>query len=407
MKSIIGIPVEFDFCHLTKVSDLIYFEGPLLSHYIDNSGENYIFYWIDVNESYNRWLFFRADLVHLQDFVNRKESLYDLITNRSEQYLYSVDIDADCVYSNVQLVLIKNLEESYLPSKKSFYESEPLTDVSLLGLSRKYKTGIMEFRITGDSVNYGSIAFTKLAPLIPKIEDIRKDLASKYIKNRRRYLGGDKDKQKDNSKTLSLGTQFELVYSLAGSFRLILRPIGTQTTIIGEKSFSDEFAEEIIKLFNSGFSRDLINEFSNKYNKNLIRKYNDLIQYLNTSKLGLDIGWCNNDAQVNYSQKISSKETQAILDNLTYLNYNDVEELRYRGEFYSINTHTGAYCFESVEGDDFKSSGFFDEKRKQMSYGILFNKKYDVVISRKTIEKVGTKEKINDTIISFIETTDA
>jgi hypothetical protein len=72
MKSDLGILVDFDFSHLTKVTDLIYFDGPLLSHYIDNSGENYIFYWIDVNSTFNRWLFFRVDLNLLQDFVNKK-----------------------------------------------------------------------------------------------------------------------------------------------------------------------------------------------------------------------------------------------------------------------------------------------------------------------------------------------
>jgi len=406
MKSDLGILVDFDFSHLTKVTDLIYFDGPLLSHYIDNSGENYIFYWIDVNSTFNRWLFFRVDLNLLQDFVNKKIPLYDLILNRSELFLYSVDIDTDDQYSNIRLVLTKDLDTSYLPSQKSFYEFKPQSNLSLLALSRKYNSGIMEFRITGDSVNYGSIALSKLAPLIPKIEDIRKDLANKYIKNRRRFLAGDKNAQKDNSKTLALDTQFELVYSLAGSFRLVLRPIGTQTTLIGEKSFSDEFAEEIIKLFNSGFSKESISEFSDKYNKNLIKKYNDLIQYLNTSKLGLDVGWCNNNSQINYAQKISSKQTHEILENLMYLNYDDIEELKYRGKFYSINTHTGAYCFESTEGDDFRSSGFFDEMRKQMALCISFNKIYDVVISRKTTEKVGAKEKIKDVLISFIEAVD-
>lgn len=54
MKTINGFSINFDFSKLIKVADLIYHDGPLLSHYVSNKGENYLFYWVDVDNEYNR-----------------------------------------------------------------------------------------------------------------------------------------------------------------------------------------------------------------------------------------------------------------------------------------------------------------------------------------------------------------
>lgn len=46
-----GYPMEFNLQKLMKCSDLIYFDGPLLSHYIDDSGDNYLLYWLESDEN--------------------------------------------------------------------------------------------------------------------------------------------------------------------------------------------------------------------------------------------------------------------------------------------------------------------------------------------------------------------
>ncbi len=205
---------------------------------------------------------------------------------------------------------------------------------------------------------------------------------------------------------MTLDTQYDFIYSAAGSFRIILKPIGQQSSIRVVKTFSDEFAEEMISLFNSGFNKESINDFAARYNKGLIKKYNDFVCFLNENKLGLDMKWHNNNSDCQYAEKISFKQTSSILSNLSDFSYNESEDLSYRGQFYAINTRTGKYSFESIEGDDFKSNGTFDELRKQMAFSISFNKTYDVVINRKVSEKVGEKEKIKDVLVSFNEVVD-
>lgn len=72
MKTIKGIGIKSrNFDKFKKVADLIYFDGALLSHYVTNNGDNYLFYWIDQDDTDNRWMFIRID--------------YDIIQNTSRK----------------------------------------------------------------------------------------------------------------------------------------------------------------------------------------------------------------------------------------------------------------------------------------------------------------------------------
>ena len=73
------------------------------------------------------------------------------------------------------------------------------------------------------------------------------------------------------------------------------------------------------------------------------------------------------------------------------------------GRFYALNIRSGSYAFESTEGDDAKSNGRIDEILKENVYGISFSKVYIIVIERKSVEPIGQKKKIEDTIVSFKE----
>ena len=61
-----GIEGCLSIVELTKVSDLIYFDGPFLSHYVHKSGDNYLSYWVDCDDEFQRWLVFRVGITSLQ-----------------------------------------------------------------------------------------------------------------------------------------------------------------------------------------------------------------------------------------------------------------------------------------------------------------------------------------------------
>ncbi|KQC07840.1 MAG: hypothetical protein APR54_05525, partial [Candidatus Cloacimonas sp. SDB] len=181
MKELIGIEFNFPYSSLIKIADLINYDGPLLSHFVNPKGDNFLFYWVDVNENYNRWLLIRIDLYTLQNYLQKKIPLHDIVSNPNDGFVYSVDIDHDINYTNSKMVFAFNLFEEYIPSKESFYEFEPQEEVDLFSLSLQQKSGLLELHISGQGIKYGSIPLDKYSVIIPKIEDIRKNLASKYI----------------------------------------------------------------------------------------------------------------------------------------------------------------------------------------------------------------------------------
>ena len=94
MKTIKGICIKKrNFDKFKKVADLIYFDGPLLSHYVTNKGDNYLFYWIDQDDTNNRWMFIRTDYDNIQKYTNKKQTLRNVLSSPLDDIVYTVDID--------------------------------------------------------------------------------------------------------------------------------------------------------------------------------------------------------------------------------------------------------------------------------------------------------------------------
>ena len=126
MKKIKGYEIQFDFSHFQRIADLIAFEGLLLSHYISDKGEDYLFYWVESDENNNRWLALRVSLANLQKYVGKELSLRQLIDTPNDGFLYCLDVDSDLNYHNILLVQPANLPADYLPDSDSYYEFEPI-----------------------------------------------------------------------------------------------------------------------------------------------------------------------------------------------------------------------------------------------------------------------------------------
>ena len=126
MKTIKGIGIKSrNFDKFKKVADLIYFDGALLSHYVTNNGDNYIFYWIDQDDTDNRWLFARIDNDMIQKFFKKELTLRKVLSSPLDNIIYTVDIDNDGKHHNFQAHSIEDLPEDYLPAEDSYYEFEP------------------------------------------------------------------------------------------------------------------------------------------------------------------------------------------------------------------------------------------------------------------------------------------
>ena len=126
MKKIKGNDIRFDFSHFRKIADLIFYEGPLLSHYVSDKGDDYLFYWVESDEGDNRWLALRVSLANLQKYMDKELSLRQLIDSPNDGYLYCFDVDNNLHYHNILLVQPADLPADYLPATDSYYEFEPI-----------------------------------------------------------------------------------------------------------------------------------------------------------------------------------------------------------------------------------------------------------------------------------------
>ena len=405
MKIITGFDIKFDFSKLIKVADLIYFDGPLLSHYMSEKGENYLFHWVDSDDEHNRWIILRTDIISIQQYLEKKVNLRSLTVGANDGFVYSVDIDDNLNYTNIKAVPTAALPEDYIPTEESFYTFKVEDDIDLSALSKKYSSGILEIHISGNDVRYGSIPFNKFALIMPKLEEIRKSMSVKYAKNiKKAQQNSNNSAKQDIAREIALDTNYEYLTSMAGSVRIILKPVNQQTSFTS--TYSDDFAKEFTGLFVSGYSKEAIQDYSEAYDKQTIKKYSDFMSYMSKEKLSLGVKWCNVGTDTRINHEINIKDAQKILTNLSDFEYDTKEEIKVIGKFYSMNVKTGSYSFESSEGDDFKSSGFLDETRRQMAFSISFNKTYQVIIERQESEQVGRKPNIKDVIISFVECTE-
>ncbi|MBQ0021481.1 MAG: hypothetical protein KBT39_13300 [Bacteroidales bacterium] len=124
MKQIHGIETMFDFNKLQKCSDLIWFDGPLLSHYMTESGDHYLYYWVESDEEYNRWMLVRTNIIAIKDYVQRRTTLRKLISAPEDGIVWVADVDDNLNFHHTTMLSIAALPEDYLPEENSYYDGE-------------------------------------------------------------------------------------------------------------------------------------------------------------------------------------------------------------------------------------------------------------------------------------------
>lgn len=116
------------FDNLEKVGgdyDILYYDGPLISLF-RKENKYYLFYWIDVDKKYNRWVVIsdednRRFLSDIVDYMRNHLSLYDLLCNPSRS-IYITDIDNDLKFHNISMLSdVSSLPDSYKPEKDAFF----------------------------------------------------------------------------------------------------------------------------------------------------------------------------------------------------------------------------------------------------------------------------------------------
>jgi hypothetical protein len=110
---------------LQRVRDLIYFDGPLLTEYVNSSGDSYLFYWCDCDESANRWMVLRVNEASILRLVNRFVPMdYVIPIGCRDEFVYLIDTPPSNTRKPlVKLVSISDIPESYKPERGAYLET--------------------------------------------------------------------------------------------------------------------------------------------------------------------------------------------------------------------------------------------------------------------------------------------
>lgn len=106
---------------LIKVHDILYVDGPLLSHFKDEYGNDYLCYWVDYDNRTNRLLILKSTKRDLYNYLSGGISLRNLITQLESSFVFLVDQDVNEINTSVLMLNAYSLPEEYLPDERSFF----------------------------------------------------------------------------------------------------------------------------------------------------------------------------------------------------------------------------------------------------------------------------------------------
>jgi hypothetical protein len=391
---------------LIKVSDILYFDGPLLSHFQTTENDHYLFYWVDVDDFFNRWLIFRVNIEKLKRYVNGKTSLFEILTNSEDNYIFKVDIDEGLDYKNVELVFVGNLPDNYIPERESFYKYQPLGDEFDLSLySIKFNTGILQAYFKDSTkVPYNEINLHLFGPAMFGLHEITEGLSKSYIARRVKAMPKDqRDFIKHDKAFLKKSTELNYFANVGGSFSALFKSASSSIPMAGMQSEEDSFMAYLMEFITVSENFEELSEYVKNIDKKIISSYKFLLQTIIGNKLEFYLRWENSVTNVSQKRDLGFTKAIKIMEVLERLEYDEKQELKLTGRFVAAHTKNGYYEFEEIGGDNY-SKGKMDKDRQQMSSLIKFSSIYDVIIERRESKQAGNKApKIQDILISFVE----
>jgi len=118
------IPSNFSLKQFSKISDLIYFDRPLLSHLTNEVGDTYIYSWVDKDENRELHFLYRINPDDLELFLLKKKPLRDLLVSSVNGLIYVIETQLDTGTEKIALINSENLPTNYMPSNDSFYSED-------------------------------------------------------------------------------------------------------------------------------------------------------------------------------------------------------------------------------------------------------------------------------------------
>ena len=122
------------------IGDLEWFEGALLSLFLDSdTNKLFLLHWADMQDGFNRWLFFPITPRALRLYLEGKLSNQDLFYLDNSPTVKILDINGDLTLNKVAEELKNKLPKDFQPSIDGYFQKELCPDFeSILSLLKKY-----------------------------------------------------------------------------------------------------------------------------------------------------------------------------------------------------------------------------------------------------------------------------
>ncbi len=150
MIDLVGMKLSGLNFQLVHLGDLLAYEGPLLSHCVDQSDptDHYLYKWCDVDDHAHRWMIFKVTENELSAFFRFETTLLEMV--KSKRFVYFQDKNGEFIFQTI-LVSIENIPDAYLPGVDSGFEEIGFEEYAfhLKSKFRKTKTVSKTFKIIG------------------------------------------------------------------------------------------------------------------------------------------------------------------------------------------------------------------------------------------------------------------
>lgn len=313
-------PIE----QLKKVSNLIEFEGPLLSHYSDKYNHNYLFYWVDQDELNNRWLVWKVEEHFLYLYIAGDIPLDHLFPKEGEQ-LFMIDIDYNLTHTKTVLCYSDQIDEAYRPEEQSFFNFEIpevyKEKIQVGSLLETYKEKALYLNIQTASKRYDTTVGIQDAWTI--MQSIAKSF-SEYVQYSVNNILGqritDKNRILTAVKSLSSINRLRIVYLNLNSFHIGVAADSLNINSVAMDPSIESFGNTALQSFKQEI---LDNDFSSTDDVNiLVKKYPDenvrhkifdpIIAIINNDNIRINITDYTKTFDKSYN-RVSKNEQNALL----------------------------------------------------------------------------------------------
>lgn len=122
--------MSVEFNDLTKLGDLLFCNGSILSHFQVNETD-YFMFWVDQNTVSNKWLVFRTSKEQITRYLKEEISLRNILTENRNEVSNIIDLDNNINCIRNKEIINHQIPKKYLPGEKSFFSTIYCTDYAL------------------------------------------------------------------------------------------------------------------------------------------------------------------------------------------------------------------------------------------------------------------------------------